>query len=208
MIPPTLVPIAVTQRVAIDPAHGERRDALDQRWAPFLAACGLLPVPVPNDAELAVALAERAGVAGLLLTGGNDIGTAPERDGTERRLVAWAEARGLPVLGVCRGMQMLLTLAGVALEPVSGHVAVRHAIRLGDERVEVNSYHGLAARMVGEELAAGDLEAWGVADDGVVEAVRHRGRPTVGIMWHPEREVPFRALDVDLITTLFQGNAR
>lgn len=193
-----MIPIAVTQRVAIDPAHGERRDALDQRWAPFLAACGLLPVPVPNDAALAVALAERVGVAGVLLTGGNDIGTAPERDEAERRLVVWAEARGLPVLGVCRGMQMLLTLAGVALEPVSGHVAVRHAIRLGNEPAEVNSYHGLAARAV-----AGDLEAWGVADDGVIEAVRHRGRPTVGIMWHPEREAPFRAMDVALVGGLF-----
>lgn len=191
-------PVIVTQRVAVDPAHGERRDALDQRWWPFLATCGVLPVPVPNDAELAVALAERAGAAGLLLTGGNDIGTAPERDATERRLVAWAEARGLPVLGVCRGMQMLLTLAGAALEPVTGHVAVRHAIRLGDEPREVNSYHGLAARAV-----AGELEAWGVAEDGAVEAVRHRTRPTLGIMWHPEREEPFQAADVALFRSHF-----
>lgn len=198
-----MIPVAVTQRVAIDPAHGERRDALDQRWAPFLAACGLLPVPVPNDPALAVALAERVGVAGLLLTGGNDIGTAPERDATERRLVEWAEAHGLPVLGVCRGMQMLLDLAGIPMEPVSGHVATRHAVRLGDARIEVNSYHGFAARSV-----SGALEAWGVADDGVVEAVRHRSRPTRGIMWHPEREAPFRAADVELVATLFRSGAR
>lgn len=195
-----MIPIAVTQRVAVDPAHGERRDALDQRWAPFLAACGLLPVPLPNDADLAVALAERVGVAGVLLTGGNDIGTAPERDAAERRLVAWAEERGLPVLGVCRGMQMLLDIAGVPLEPVDGHVATRHAVRLDAERIEVNSYHGFAARAV-----AGDLEAWGVADDGVIEAVRRRGRPTVGIMWHPEREAPFRATDIDLFRGCFAG---
>lgn len=198
-----MIPIAVTQRVAIDPVHGERRNALDQRWGPFLAACGLLPVPVPNDADLAVALVERVDVGGLLLTGGNDIGTAPERDETERRLVAWAEGRGLPVLGVCRGMQMLLTLAGATLESVDGHVAIRHVISLGGERVEVNSYHGFAARAVG-----GGLEAWGVADDGVVEAVRHRHRPNVGIMWHPEREAPFRALDTKLVAALFQGGAR
>lgn len=198
-----MIPVAVTQRVSIDQAHGERRDALDQRWGPFLAACGLLPVPVPNDAELAVALADRVGVGGLLLTGGNDIGAAPERDETERRLVAWAEERGLPVLGVCRGMQMLLTLAGAKLEPVAGHVGVRHPIGLDGERVEVNSYHGLAARAV-----AGDLEAWGVADDGVVEAVRHRHRPSVGIMWHPEREASFRTLDIGLVATLFRSGAR
>ena len=197
-----MIPVAVTQRVAIDPAHGERRDALDQRWWPFLAACGVLPVPMPNEPELAVALAERVGAAGLLLTGGNDIGTAPERDDTERRLVDWAEARGLPVLGVCRGMQMLLTLAGVPLEPVAGHVATRHTIRLGEERREVNSYHGFAARTVG-----GDLDAWGVADDGVVEAVRHRSRPTQGILWHPEREAPFHAGDIELVGTLFRATS-
>ncbi|WP_298363926.1 gamma-glutamyl-gamma-aminobutyrate hydrolase family protein [Azospirillum sp.] len=197
-----MTPIAITQRVVIDPNHGERRDALDQRWWSFLAACRLLPVPMPNAPEPALMLAERAGVRGLLLTGGDDIGRTPERDETEGRLISWAEERDLPILGVCRGMQMLLTLAGATLEPVSGHVAVRHAVRFGDEMVEVNSYHGLGVR-----AGAGALEAWGVAEDGVVEAVRHRCRPIVGILWHPEREATFSPRDVAFFKSLFKDHA-
>ena len=41
-------PVAITQRVSVVPAYGERRDCLDQAWTKFLAACGLLPVLIPN----------------------------------------------------------------------------------------------------------------------------------------------------------------
>ena len=42
--------VAVTQRVSVIPAYGERRDCLDQAWTKFLAACGLLPVVLPTFA--------------------------------------------------------------------------------------------------------------------------------------------------------------
>lgn len=190
--------VLVSQRVAVNPAHGERRDALDQRWWPFLAACGLLPVPVPNHPDTARALAERIPAAGLLLSGGNDIGAAPERDESERTLLAWAERRGLPVLGVCRGMQMLLHLAGAELEPVPGHAGTRHPVFFDGKRVEVNSYHGFAARSVPE-----DWRAAAMAEDGVVEAVRHRERLVLGIMWHPEREAPWLERDIVLVRDWF-----
>src|SRR5579884_3147277 len=103
--------IAVSQRVSVVPDYGERRDCLDQAWTRFLAACGLIPVLIPNVTETALALCEAASVSGLLLTGGNDLhslgGDAPERDEVENALLEWAEQRGLPVLGVCRGMQII-----------------------------------------------------------------------------------------------------
>ena len=48
--------VAVTQRVVLVPEHGERRDCLDQAWPRFIAACGLLPLPLPNVAEVALAM--------------------------------------------------------------------------------------------------------------------------------------------------------
>ncbi|PKL76273.1 MAG: gamma-glutamyl-gamma-aminobutyrate hydrolase, partial [Candidatus Melainabacteria bacterium HGW-Melainabacteria-1] len=104
--------IAITQRVAEVAAYSERRDALDQRWYSLLAQAGLLPMLLPNQPDMALELVSRLQPAGLLLSGGNTLsvygGDAPERDATERALLSgWALPEQKPVLGVCRGMQLL-----------------------------------------------------------------------------------------------------
>jgi putative glutamine amidotransferase len=196
--------IAITQRVAVIPQYGERRDCLDQAWARFVAACGLLPLALPNVPEVALSLFQKADVAGLLLTGGNDLaslgGDAPERDATENALLDAAEARGLPVLGVCRGMQVIQQRHAVPLVRVEGHVTPSHIIQINSEPTEVNSYHRFAARE-----SRPPLEVWAVADDGVVKAIRHAARPTTGIMWHPERNTPFSGADIALFRHVFKA---
>lgn len=195
--------VAVTQRVSVVPGYGERRDCLDQSWTKFLAACHLLPVPLPNITDTALALCEQAGVAGLLLTGGNDLascgGDAPERDAVECALLDMAGQRRLPVLGVCRGMQVIQQRYAVALSRVDGHVAQHQMIRVGDEPREVNSYHRFAAFDTRTPL-----EVWAVADDGVIEAVRHPEQLITGIMWHPERLAPFSAADIELFRRIYE----
>jgi gamma-glutamyl-gamma-aminobutyrate hydrolase PuuD len=194
--------VAVTQRVSVVPDYGERRDCLDQAWTKFLAACGLLPVLLPNVTEAALALCDRAGIGGLLLTGGNDLaalgGDAPERDAVENALLDLAERRGLPVLGICRGMQVIQWRFGVPLRRVEGHVAQHQVVHIDGERHEVNSYHRFAAFD-----SRPPLEVWAVADDGVVKAIRHSVEPVTGIMWHPERSAPFSAADVALFRQVF-----
>jgi len=194
--------VAVTQRVSIVPAYGERRDCLDQAWTKFLAACGLLPVLLPNVAETALALCAAAGVCGVVLTGGNDLaelgGDAPERDAVENALLDWAETRGLPVLGVCRGMQAIQRRFGIPLRRVEGHVARSQAIRIDGELKEVNSFHCFGACE-----SRPPLDVWAVAGDGVVKAVRHATQPIMGIMWHPERCAPFSPDDVALFRKVF-----
>jgi putative glutamine amidotransferase len=193
--------VAITQRVSVVPEYGERRDCLDQAWPRFLAACGLMPLALPNVIEVATALCAGAEISGLVLTGGNDLaalgGGAPERDDTENEL---AESRGLPVLGVCRGMQLIQQRCAIPLRRVEGHVTRHQVIRVDGKPTKVNSYHRFAAFE-----SRPPLEIWAVADDGVVKAIRHAVRSTTGIMWHPERMDPFAAADIALFRHVFQG---
>jgi N5-(cytidine 5'-diphosphoramidyl)-L-glutamine hydrolase len=189
--------VAVSQRAVVEPVHRERRDCLDQAWTNFLLACELCPLPVPNNEAAARALCREAPIEGVVLTGGNDLvdygGDAPERDAAEIALLEFAERNDVPVIGVCRGMQMIQHRHGVALTRVEGHVAPRQRIRIDGRDAEVNSYHRF-----GTFETRAPLEPWALAEDGAVEAVRDERGKWVGIMWHPERMVAFRADDIAL----------
>jgi len=192
--------VAVTQRVTVDPPHSTRRDCLDQAWTKFLLGCGLVPIPVPNSVEAALKICDR--VDGIVLTGGNDLaaygGDAPERDETETALLDLAERRDLPVLGVCRGMQMIQHRFGSRLQRVAGHVAPCQRISIDGRSVETNSYHNFGAMEVFPPLTT-----WAIAGDGVIKAVKHTDRRMLGVMWHPERLDPFAADDVALFSEFF-----
>lgn len=150
-----------------------------------------------------------AGAAGVLLIGGGDV--APERfglvvegsavderrDAFETSLVHLAKAQGKPVLGVCRGAQVLNVALGGTLREVGGHVQAgelteaSHAVDVapgtrlaqivGAPALEVNSSHRWAPDALGRDLVASGTAA------GVIEAVESDERWwAVGIQWHVE----------------------
>lgn len=182
-----LVKVAVSQRVDAWPDRGERRDALDQRLCQWLAAAGGLAIPVPNSLAACGVLnpwLHDLHPDAILLSGGNDIGNELDRDSTERILLEYAQERDLPMLGICRGMQMMGVWAGASLVKVEGHVRIRH--ELPSWPGTVNSFHNLAL--------AGPPAGFAVtarAADGAIEAIRHERFRWEGWMWHPEREEVF-----------------
>lgn len=194
--------IGVSQRVAVSAEFCERRDALDQRWTLLLAECDAIPLLLPNHQPTVGRILEKLPIDGFLLTGGNSLvalgGDAAERDAVERTILDAAVAQRIPLLGVCRGMQMIQHYFGLTLEHVESHVGQPHKINaLSNSRV-VNSFHHFGTRR-----SQPDLEILATADDGVVEAIRHRTLPIAGLMWHPERCEPFDPLDVCFIKNLF-----
>ena len=173
-------------------------------------------LPRPLDLEEAAAILDR--FDGLLLTGGGDIdptrygqdphptvyGVDHDRDAFETTLALAAVEAQMPVLGICRGMQILNVALGGTLEqhildrgnllphgdPTIG--AVLHAVALdpgcrlaatmGAERTMCSSHHHQAV----DRLGAG-LTVVGRSDDGLAEAVELDGAPwIVGVQWHPE----------------------
>ena len=156
------------------------------------------------------------GCGGLMLSGGADVnprlyGESPhpltedphdDRDAMEIALVRDALAADLPVLAICRGIQLLnVALGGTLLQHIENHkvkqnepvheavvyAGTRLAAILGAGRVPVNSRHHQA---VGK-LAPGLVVTARAAGDGVVEAVEHEDkRFVVAVQWHPEDQAP------------------
>lgn len=193
--------IAITQRVQILPDINERRDALSQEWASLANTCGFLPILLPNSLQTVQQILQEIQIDGLMFSGGNDLvpygGDAPERDEVEHFLIDYAVFRRVPLLGVCRGMQILLDHFHTPLQPVQNHVRVQHALDNGNT---VNSFHGFGA-----VDCAPPLEVTCRSLDGVVEGVRHTDCPWIrGIMWHPERCHPMRQQDIAMIKELFE----
>ncbi len=188
--------IAITQRVEIIESINERRDALSQEWCELADACRFIPVLIPNNPDIAVKILEELGIDGIILSGGNDLaaygGNAPERDNTEAALIRYSVGKNIPLLGVCRGAQMLLHYFGARLEKIEGHVRTNHILTTGKS---VNSFHGFGAK-----TAPACIEVIEKSEDYVIEEFTHNEYKNIyGIMWHPERYHPFRDEDLKFI---------
>ena len=191
--------VVVSQRC--DPVVGrdETRDALDIHLSGLLWELNFLPVPMTSAISDHEEYIQASMPDAVVLSGGSNIGQTVERDRLETALLLYATTNDLPVLGICRGMQMINHHQGGNLRHISGHVAVRHLI-FGPLAVpsqpEVNSFHNIG--IVDNDLG-NDLEAVAWSNDGAVEALRHRKLPWLGIMWHPERDTPATDFDQTLI---------
>ncbi len=206
--------IAVTQRVLLEAAYSEPRDALSHDWVAWRDGQALSFVPLPNRLADPASFLKKHRCAALLLSNGNDVGEwagdAPPPPGAETAPAAWrdlaefralehAVAEGMPVFGVCRGRQMINRFFGGSIcrslraGGFAEHVKRDHPVqfvaeswrrRLGAESHRVNSWHEQGVRPA--DLAA-SLCAVAVSDDGVVEALEHDDYPIRAIQWHPER---------------------
>ncbi len=201
--------IGLTQRVEVIEAYQERRDCLDQNWVRLLLDLGFMPVLLPNIIPVTdiKEYLDQLALDGVILTGGNDLSwtqsdrAAQERDLFEQHLLAYCEQNKLPVLGVCRGMQMLNIYLGGQLQTIENHVSKSHQINFSNgESYQVNSYHDWG---IAQENLAAPLEAIGLAADGSVEYCRHINQRMTGIMWHPERDNQDQDIGLQIIKETF-----
>ncbi|MFB7541151.1 gamma-glutamyl-gamma-aminobutyrate hydrolase family protein [Streptomyces zaomyceticus] len=202
------------------------------RWGVWDMRAALLPAPYPRLVQesggLAVMLppdgpetaaAVVARLDGLVVAGGADVepvryGAEPdprtgpparERDAWELALIDAALSAGIPLLGICRGMQLLnVALGGTLVQHLDGHVEAvgvigRHAVKpvpgsryasLVPELAEVPTYHHQAVDRLGAGLAASAH-----AEDGTVEAVELAAPAwALGVQWHPEMGEDLRVM--------------
>lgn len=190
--------VGITQRVLENSTYPERRDALAQDWQKFLFPAGLVGLPLPNFLDAAQALLETVPLSGLILSGGNDVremgGDAPERDRLEHALLEDSKLNRLPVLGICRGLQMMVVHEGGQLQRSPGHAGTRHHL---DNGREVNSYHDCVIASLPDGFSVLS------SVNGQPESVCHRQHNWTGIMWHPERESSPDPVDLALFREVF-----
>jgi putative glutamine amidotransferase len=198
---------------------------MNHRYFIALTSVGAVPWMVPlldNDTETLRGIYDR--LDGVFIAGGVDLDPAsygdelhalcgrtdPARDRVELQITRWAMQEGKPVLGVCRGMQVINVAAGGTLYQDCGdqypnsikhdyfpnagfardylaHDArVAEGSRLyevfGAESIMINSMHHQGVRQLGSDLVP---TAW--APDGLIEALEVEGDSfVVGVQWHPE----------------------
>jgi putative glutamine amidotransferase len=212
----------------VKPVIGITSYAQEASWGAWTLPAALVPLSYVESIEVAggrpVVLPPVSGAVeetldtldGVVFSGGADIdpvhygedahpmttGLHPERDGAELELLAGALAHGLPVLAICRGMQLLNVLRGGTLhqhlpERVEhdGHREARGTFSEHDVTLAAGSRTasiiGAKARVLSShhqapELIGRGLEAVGWAEDGTVEVIEDAGRFVLGVLWHPE----------------------
>ncbi len=163
-------------------------DSFTYNVADVIARLGAQVEVVRNDVESVEQLLAR-GCDAIVLSPGPG---GPDGAGVSRELVHAAIERGIPLLGICLGMQCIGDALGASVVRLDGvvHGAATPLVHDGDgifagapQRMDAGRYHSL---VVDEQTLPAELVATAHTDDGVLMAVRHASAPVVGIQFHPE----------------------
>ncbi len=203
-------------RVVEAKGYNEPRDALAHDWPVYLH--NTFPevkwLPVPNIKDKVLDYVKYWQLNGFILTGGNNLFENEGRDETELVLLAYAVEHDLPVLGVCRGLQLICHYFNqniVSCPSQLNHVAKDHPVQLDgppvdwhEEYLQVNSYHESCISYSKNDNNL-YLTPFAWSEDGMVEGVYCKNKKITGVMWHPERNNPGTEFDKKLIRKLFWG---
>jgi gamma-glutamyl-gamma-aminobutyrate hydrolase PuuD len=179
--------ILLTQRIIRK--KNSLRDANEKDLINFLMKLNCFSYPIPNSyiknkKKLNLWLS-RIDFNGLVLSGGNDLGEYSERDKLEKYLIGYFIKKSLPVLGICRGSQILAKYFGNKIFKIKGHVG-SHNLDLSEEILvnkNVNSFHRYGIKKLNKDFKI----LARCSNDKTIEAFRHKTKKIIGIMWHPER---------------------
>lgn len=222
-------------RTSCAEGYHEIRDSISQDWIPYLTSYGYVPILIPNSVPNVVSYVKKFDIKALLLTGGNDVSpklysknsnyrekdtVSKKRDETETQLLKFAVKSGIPVVGICRGMQLInVYFGGSLIQDISehtdskvNHVAENHPVQithpgfssfLGRPNFKVNSFHNQGLTL---SHLAKDLEPFALSEeDGILEGLFSKKLKLIGIQWHPERKTPSQDIDSKIIKGMFEN---
>lgn len=214
---------------------GYRRSYVNEDYVDSVIQNGGIPYIIPFNEDDDVIKEQLENVQGLILSGGHDVDphlygeepeqkigkTWPARDHFDMRLLKLAEEKGIPVLGICRGAQIINVAHGGSLYQDLSY-REKHTLKhsqnhtpslpthgmkvdedshlakiLGKTEFLVNSFHHQLLKEI-----APDLKAVAQAPDGVNEAIENQAGTVIGVQWHPE--MLHRNKEVAFMNNLFK----
>ncbi len=202
--------VGISLRVEFIDAYKEKRDVLSQDWTNFLQKVNSIPIMIPNTLSDVTEFLNQMELNFIILSGGDNVGDFPERDKTEYEIINYAIQHNIPILGICRGMQILNNFFGGSVITTSdqNHVGKPHTIDFINSKfpkliekksLQVNSFHN---NIIKKECLGKNLETFALSKiDDTIEGYFHTNLPIIGVMWHPERsnDVELGSLLIEII---------
>ena len=214
--------IGISSSIIVDNSGsfaGYKRAYVNKDYVDAVIRAGGVPLIIPFSTDKEVIISQAQLIDGLILSGGHDISpynygqepsqkigeTFPERDTYEMILLEESKKRDIPILGICRGFQLINVAAGGTLyqdlslipgnilkhDQVSNPTLKTHKVEIKEnsfissifgKETMVNSFHHQVINKV-----ANDFIVVAKASDGVVEAIEHKTyKFLVAVQWHPE----------------------
>ena len=207
--------IAITQRLVESKTYQEIRETLDLKYNRLIFECGFIPIILPYEVDFENYFSLFK-IDGVLLTGGNDLSICRSnklslvRDDYEKQLLKFCIKNEIPVLGICRGMQIIADFFNSSFKTIENQVNTRHQLIINpisrfnvdlNKIDEVNSYHDFSI-----DKLSSDFIISATNEAGVIKAIEHKEKSIFGQMWHPERENPFSKPQLLLIQEFFNEN--
>ncbi len=187
--------IGISTRQVKYEKYAEKRDIISHDWINFFNDLNFIPVLIPNVLNDVTSFLDSMNLDGIILSGGDNIGDFPERDQTENKIIEFSIKKNIPLIGVCRGMQMINSFFGGTIKKnaTTDHVGNKHEILflkntfcdIHKNSIDVNSFHN---NLINSDNLGNDLESIAItSSDDSIEAFSHKKYSISGIMWHPER---------------------
>lgn len=183
-------------------------DFLDHNWINFFEKKKYFFISIPNTIRVAnKILKKEKKIDFIILPGGNDLFGRSKLTKTrliiEKTLIKVSIKKKIPLLGVCRGMQVLNNYFGGKIAKIDGHMKKKSVINIDHDifkkkKITVKCYHNFC---IPQKFVSKNFNVLGVDKDKNIEMFKHKNYKIWGVMWHPERENNFKSLEkiIDLI---------
>ena len=177
-------------------------DFIDHYWIDYFEKRNYIFYQLPNSKKISKKiLGTINNIDVIILPGGNDVVKKDKysniRLAIEQNAISYGLKKNIPILGICRGMQVINNFFGGKIHRINGHMKKNHNIYMktnifGKSKYTVNSYHNYGINHISKSKKFNTLAT---DKNNNIEMFKHQKKKIYGVMWHPERANNFCIID-------------